>query len=130
MFFAVEHKKEELLEEEPLAECLVVVVMVMLDLSFHLITLEVILVENACVLALRMQTVMSQTLYLLVSDISHCYATEKIIVYHACHMLNYSLYFICFWQTEGRSMLERKTPPAGYVCHRCKVPGTPETVVS
>ncbi|URE15418.1 DWNN [Musa troglodytarum] len=23
----------------------------------------------------------------------------------------------------GRGMLERKTPPAGYVCHRCKVPG-------
>ncbi|XP_074590440.1 LOW QUALITY PROTEIN: E3 ubiquitin ligase PQT3-like [Curcuma longa] len=23
----------------------------------------------------------------------------------------------------GRGMLERRTPPAGYVCHRCKVPG-------
>ncbi|WOK99799.1 hypothetical protein Cni_G08511 [Canna indica] len=23
----------------------------------------------------------------------------------------------------GRGMLERKTPPAGYVCHRCKIPG-------
>lgn len=79
MFFAVEHKKEEVLEEEWLAECWVVVVMVMLDLSFLLITLQVILIENACVLALRMQTVMSQTLYLLVSDISHCYATEKIL---------------------------------------------------
>ncbi|KAJ8486185.1 hypothetical protein OPV22_018670 [Ensete ventricosum] len=26
-------------------------------------------------------------------------------------------------RSDGRSMLERKTPPAGYVCHRCKVPG-------
>nr|XP_009396010.1 PREDICTED: uncharacterized protein LOC103981128 isoform X1 [Musa acuminata subsp. malaccensis] len=26
-------------------------------------------------------------------------------------------------RSDGRSILERKTPPAGYVCHRCKVPG-------
>ncbi|XP_010256056.1 PREDICTED: uncharacterized protein LOC104596546 isoform X2 [Nelumbo nucifera] len=29
--------------------------------------------------------------------------------------------FACFLQ--GRGGLERKTPPAGYICHRCKVPG-------
>jgi hypothetical protein len=25
--------------------------------------------------------------------------------------------------SQGRGGLERRTPPAGYVCHRCKVPG-------
>jgi hypothetical protein len=52
-------------------------------------------------------------LVLVLTFTKECMFTSNIFPIH------WHKWFFCW----GRLGLERKTPPQGYVCHRCKIPG-------